>query len=152
MRVCLLRQCVATLFVSQAEGRQGQQAPICYSCAGSACKKTSAFVVHCFGMQTCKSLEPKSLVDFVPSQLAEKVKGLPYCGYEPFKLLLLELMLVFCRRYITQHWRTTAVSRHPAWRPWRAPPRMPLRCLASSPSVTTGQHCLSLHVPSACFR
>ena len=30
------------------------------------------------------------------------------------------------------------MSRHPVWLPWRVPPRTPLKCLASSPSVTTG--------------
>lgn len=30
------------------------------------------------------------------------------------------------------------MSRRHVWLPWRAPPRMPQKCLASSPSVTTG--------------
>ena len=44
------------------------------------------------------------------------------------------------------------MSRRPVWRPWRAQPRMPPRCSASSPSVTTGQYRLYLHITSAYFR
>ena len=132
----------------QAEPAQAQQMAACCSCLPSPPGRTSGFTVHCFGMQTCKSLEPVSLVVLVLPEPETGTEGLLYCGCVlPLKLLLLlEVVLLLYRRYIMQHWRTTAVSRRPAWQPWRAPPRMPLRCLASSPSVTTGEPLLAHHL------
>lgn len=52
---------------------------------------------------------------------------------------LADLCACSCRPCTMQHWRTTAVSKPHVWLPWRVPPRMPQRCLASSLSVTTGK-------------
>ena len=69
------------LFLLQAEPAQEQQMTACCSCALLACKRTSGLAEHCFGMQTCNSLGPISLVPVLP-QLPKGLQGLPCCDCE----------------------------------------------------------------------